>query len=573
MPLPPCQDTSSRPSGSAVGARNRPSACARQRAVAVQRPLLAHGAQPAAALAVDRVRLDEDDVAVAGRRRHPLHAQPVVAGVLLVVGAVLVDADERHAALRPVRRRLTQPRRIEHPPVGQDHRVGVVRQVERQTAQRRAVRLARPQARVGCDAGLVQLARVRADERDLHPRLDVGRSDRVDRRLVDRLARSAGTARHLTRPAAVGLHLPHAPRVGLRPLRREQDPCPVERDVGVGGAVEAGRQHARRPGRRDEHQPAAVAGGGAQRPARERLSRRRAARNLSDDDRRRRRLRRRRACRERRPARDAAERERRQQGAGGGAAHRLHRRGPRASGSTATAHPMLPRPRLGNDALLPHAPRQQRLTDTVINLVRPRMQQVLTLEINLRVPQRSTQPLRHSKGASDAPHNYAADPPVPPETPDPRRLAVSPLQFLQRLISRPRWVQTAPRKARSARSRPVATLPCCLPRSLNEGAHFLVILYTGARSSFELASTPHGSAMRMASVTLDASSPPATMTFSAGARASDESNDTVLHSIQQDRSALSTQDHASVTRNALQTRVPGATLPPQSAPRPDAPHA
>ena len=84
----------------ATGARKRPSASAGQRAVAVERAHLAHRGEPAGAVARDVVRLDEDHEAVRGGRRHLLHAQALVARVDLVVGAVLVHAEERHA-IRP----------------------------------------------------------------------------------------------------------------------------------------------------------------------------------------------------------------------------------------------------------------------------------------------------------------------------------------------------------------------------------------------------------------------------------------------------------------------------------------
>ena len=47
-------------------------------------------------------------------------------------------------------------------------------------------------------------------------------------------------------------------------------------------------------------------------------------------------------------------------------------------------HAVLARAGLGDDALLAHAPRQQRLAQAVVDLVRAGVQQVFALEINLR---------------------------------------------------------------------------------------------------------------------------------------------------------------------------------------------
>src|SRR5882762_5423577 len=58
------------------------------------------------------------------------------------------------------------------------------------------------------------------------------------------------------------------------------------------------------------------------------------------------------------------------------------------------SHPMLPGASLRNNPLLPHAPRQQRLPQAVINLVRTRVQQIFPLQINLRSAQILRQPLR-----------------------------------------------------------------------------------------------------------------------------------------------------------------------------------
>ena len=55
---------------------------------------------------------------------------------------------------------------------------------------------------------------------------------------------------------------------------------------------------------------------------------------------------------------------------------------------------MLPRARLGDDALLAHAFREQGLPERVVDLVRPRMQQVLALQINLRPATMLREPLR-----------------------------------------------------------------------------------------------------------------------------------------------------------------------------------
>ena len=55
---------------------------------------------------------------------------------------------------------------------------------------------------------------------------------------------------------------------------------------------------------------------------------------------------------------------------------------------------MLPRAGLRNNPLLAHPPSQQPLTQRIVDLVRPRMQQVLTLQIDLRPTALLRQPLR-----------------------------------------------------------------------------------------------------------------------------------------------------------------------------------
>ena len=60
---------------------------------------------------------------------------------------------------------------------------------------------------------------------------------------------------------------------------------------------------------------------------------------------------------------------------------------PVARGHRGRGHPVLARTRLGDDALLAHAPRQQRLTDGVVDLVGPGVVEVLTLEVDLRPAQ------------------------------------------------------------------------------------------------------------------------------------------------------------------------------------------
>ncbi len=55
------------------------------------------------------------------------------------------------------------------------------------------------------------------------------------------------------------------------------------------------------------------------------------------------------------------------------------------------------RARLGDKALLAHAPREQRLTYRVVNFMRTRVIQVLTLEENRRAPEMLCQALRLGK--------------------------------------------------------------------------------------------------------------------------------------------------------------------------------
>ena len=176
--------------------------------------------------AADPLRLPRTRRGPRRRRGHPLHAQALVAGVELGVGAVPVHAEERDAPVGIAPRGVPLPGGVEHPAVGQHGRVHVVRQVEGQPPQRRAVRLAA--TRGWCWATMPASFRspgFLADEGDLHPGLDARRGERVDRGLVDRVARARGAARDLARLLpAVGLHLEDAPGVGRRALARRTGP-------------------------------------------------------------------------------------------------------------------------------------------------------------------------------------------------------------------------------------------------------------------------------------------------------------------------------------------------------------
>ena len=63
----------------------------------------------------------------------------------------------------------------------------------------------------------------------------------------------------------------------------------------------------------------------------------------------------------------------------------------------AVATPCCPAPGFGDDARLAHAPGQQDLADAVVDLVRPRVEQVFALEVNLRPAQFPGQALRQVK--------------------------------------------------------------------------------------------------------------------------------------------------------------------------------
>ena len=132
--------------------------------------------------------------------RHLLHAQALVAGVDLVVGAVEVDAEERHAPFGPPFSDVRSQPAYTIRPSGRIDGVAVVRQVVGQPAQRAC----RPSCRTtgSCSAAIpasFALAGVLAHEGDLNPGLDVRRRDRVDGRLVDRLAGARRAARDLPR--------------------------------------------------------------------------------------------------------------------------------------------------------------------------------------------------------------------------------------------------------------------------------------------------------------------------------------------------------------------------------------
>jgi hypothetical protein len=61
-------------------------------------------------------------------------------------------------------------------------------------------------------------------------------------------------------------------------------------------------------------------------------------------------------------------------------------------------HAVLPRARLGDDSLLPHPTRKERLADRIVDLVGTRVQQVLALEVDLRAAAVPRQALREIQG-------------------------------------------------------------------------------------------------------------------------------------------------------------------------------
>jgi hypothetical protein len=65
-------------------------------------------------------------------------------------------------------------------------------------------------------------------------------------------------------------------------------------------------------------------------------------------------------------------------------AHVDHALQPQQRRGRGRGHAVLPRARLGHDALLAHAPHQQRLAQGVVDLVRPGVVQVFALEVDLR---------------------------------------------------------------------------------------------------------------------------------------------------------------------------------------------
>src|SRR5262249_23202754 len=59
-----------------------------------------------------------------------------------------------------------------------------------------------------------------------------------------------------------------------------------------------------------------------------------------------------------------------------------------------SCYAVLARPSLSNDATLAHSTRKQRLSNGVVHLVRARVQKIFALQIDLRSPAVSRQPLR-----------------------------------------------------------------------------------------------------------------------------------------------------------------------------------
>ena len=74
-------------------------------------------------------------------------------------------------------------------------------------------------------------------------------------------------------------------------------------------------------------------------------------------------------------------------------AHIDHAFQPEHRGDRGGGDAVLARARLGDDARLAHAPRQQDLADAVVDLVRAGVEQVFALEINLRPAQLAREPL------------------------------------------------------------------------------------------------------------------------------------------------------------------------------------
>ena len=203
-------------------------------------------------------RFDEHDEAGGSGGRHALDRQALGPRVELVVGAVRVHGHERDLAVSAVR--ASQPRGIDHAAVGEHDRVRVVREIEGQPAQARAVHLARPEARVRQQSGFVALPGNLPHERELRPRFGARRREGVDGGQIDRMACASGSARDLPRGLrAVRARLEHAPGIGGRGPSGEEDRLPVEGHLRIGGAVEARGEHAQAAARRHEHEPASVA--------------------------------------------------------------------------------------------------------------------------------------------------------------------------------------------------------------------------------------------------------------------------------------------------------------------------
>src|SRR5579864_1958952 len=166
--------------------------------------------------------------------------------------------------------------------------------------------------------------------------------------------------------------------------------------------------------------------------------------------------------------------------------------------------------RFCDDALFPHAPRQHRLAQAVVDLVRAGVQQVFTLDIDSRAAQLFSQPPREIERGRTSGVGMEQLVQFRLKCRIFARFEERALQLFERRHQHLGHVAPAVRSEMSAGVGLRSHLPNAASR--NRAMRSWSFL-PGALSSREQASTPHGCACAMACRTLVASRPPAIITF------------------------------------------------------------
>ncbi len=174
-------------------------------------------------------------------------------------------------------------------------------------------------------------------------------------------------------------------------------------------------------------------------------------------------------------------------------------------------HTVLPRAGLGDDAFFAHAPRQQRLTQAVVDFVRAGVQQIFALQPDARAAQSFGEPFGEIQRRGAARVGVQQSGQFGLKSGILARFQIGRLQFFDRRHQHFGHVPSAVRSEVPA----LVRLRCHRCRASRAACRnsliFLWSFFPGALSMREQASTPHGRANATAAATFDASSPPATM--------------------------------------------------------------